>query len=99
MTEEILKQQYRASVVLKDSKLASKNIYEPIINGIFPHAIDRELDQTIQSLTLVNCDIGDDALKLLIDNFAKYEQSDLYYMNLSQNKLSSESASTLGSFL
>ena len=47
MTEEVLKQQYRASVVLKDSRLASKEIYEPIINGIFPHAIDREFDQTI----------------------------------------------------
>jgi hypothetical protein len=96
--QDILRTQYRQSIRLDVIDLEDQNISSKIIQSVVPYKIDKQLDQTIREISIIDCKLTDASLSMLIEILMKNTNA-LYYLNLSTNKLTIKSIKPIANFL
>lgn len=90
-----LKTQYRQLVELEGLDLQNQDVSSKVIGAVLPYKIDREHDQTIREISIVQCKLTDESLATLVTCLKDHPNA-LYYLNLSQNLLTNKSAKAIG---
>ena len=78
--------------------MEDQNISSKIIQSVVPYKIDKQLDQTIREISIIDCKLTDASLSMLIEILMKNTNA-LYYLNLSTNKLTVKSIKPIANFL
>ncbi len=62
-----------------------KAILERVLQAIVPPRIDKDYDQTIRMIRMEDCGLNDLATSRIVESLQFNDQSQLFYLNLSNN--------------